>query len=99
MVLDFEKVEEFLAKKYNLSIIRCLLDGRGRGFNSILKDAGPMTPRILSARLSELEKEKFVQKNLVLGNKPKIEYRITPKGEKLKKAISELEKWGKEALG
>jgi len=58
----------------------------------------PITPRILSTRLKELEKQGLVQKNLVLGAKPKIEYRSTQKAEGLRKAIAELEKWGAKVL-
>jgi len=45
--------------------------------------------------LKELEKEGFLQKNLVLGAKPKIEYRASQKAEGLRKAIKELEKFEK----
>ena len=58
----------------------------------------PITPRVLSLRLKELEEQKIIQKNLVLGTRPKLEYRLLPKGEKLKKTITELEKWGKQEL-
>ena len=99
MINDFFKTQEFISKKHNLAIIRALLNSsQGLGFNALLKSIYPITPRILSTRLRELEKIQLIQKNLVLGTKPKIEYRSLPKGEGLKKAIIEIEKWGKKEL-
>lgn len=96
---DFRKTQEFLSKKHNLAVIRALiLAPHGLGFNALLKEIQPITPRILSQRLSELEKIQLIQKNLVLGSKPKIEYRALPKSESLRKAINELEKWGNKEL-
>ena len=96
---SFRKVQDFASKQHNLAILRELLKTpQGLGFNAIMKAVLPITPRILSARLRELEALKLIQKNLVLGTKPKIEYRALPKAEGLRKALNELEKWGKKEL-
>ncbi len=100
LAADFGKTQEFVAKMHNLAILRALLNApAGMGFNALQKETSPITPRILSTRLTELEKMKLIQKNLVLGVKPKIEYRALPKADGLRKAISELEKWGRKELG
>lgn len=92
---DFGKVEIFCSKKFNLSVLRVLLlEGKGVSFNFLLKNIQPITPRVLSQRLKELEQLGLVQKNLVLGQKPKIEYVATAKAEALRKVIKELEKFG-----
>ncbi len=94
-MLNFRKTQEFCQKQHNLAILKVLIDKQsGVGFNAILKEISPATPRILSQRLKELEKIGLVQKNLVLGTKPKIEYLALPKAQALKKALSDLEKWG-----
>jgi len=96
---EFKKIQDFVAKKHNLAIIRALMSSaQGIGFNALMKTILPITPRVLSLRLKELEEQKIIQKNLVLGMRPKLEYRLLPKGEKLKKTIVELEKWGKQEL-
>lgn len=96
---DFGKIENFCSKKFNLSIVRALLlADKGISFNALLKNVQPITPRVLSQRLKELEKLGLVQKNLVLGQKPKIEYLATSKAEGLKKVIKDLEKWGNSTL-
>ncbi|HLC80100.1 MAG TPA: helix-turn-helix domain-containing protein [archaeon] len=95
----FEKMEELICHKYCISVLRELLEkSEGVGFNALLKKIIPITPRVLSMRLKELEAKKLIQKNLVLGTKPHIEYRALPKAEGLKRAISELEKWGRKEL-
>ncbi|MEM4257455.1 MAG: helix-turn-helix domain-containing protein [Candidatus Diapherotrites archaeon] len=96
---EFGKIEVFCSKKFNLSVVRALLlSGKGVSFNTLLKTLQPITPRVLSQRLKELEQLGLVQKNLVLGQKPKIEYLATSKAEGLRKAIKELEKWGNSTL-
>ncbi|HLC93212.1 MAG TPA: helix-turn-helix domain-containing protein [archaeon] len=96
---EFGKIQGFIAKKYNLALVRELINNpHGLGFNALAKGVAPITPRMLSARLKELEALKIIQKNLVLGAKPKIEYRATLKAESLRKAISELEKWGSKEI-
>ncbi|MEK6958135.1 MAG: helix-turn-helix domain-containing protein [archaeon] len=96
---SFSKTQNFAAKKYNLSILRELVNSQtGRGFNALQKSIPGLTPRVLSMRLKELEAMKLIQKNLVLGPKPKIEYMALPKGSALRKAIAELEKWGEASL-
>src|SRR3989344_5129256 len=93
---DFGKIQDFMAKKHNLAIVRELLSNQhGAGFNSIAKKVPGITPRVLSTRLKELELAGVIKKNLVMGAKPKIEYLATLKAEGLRKAITELEKWGK----
>lgn len=95
----FGKVQGFVARKHNLAVLRCLLGNpHGTGFNGMMKACSPITPRILSTRLKELEKEKFLSKGLVFGTPPKIEYRATAKAEGLRKIIAELEEWGKKEL-
>jgi len=96
---DFEKVYGFVSKKHNLTILRALLSNpRGMGFNAIMKACPGTTPRILSQRLKELEKQKIVTKGLVFGSPPKIEYKETAKAEGLKKILAELEEWGAKEL-
>ena len=99
---NFEKVYGFIALKHNLLILRILLNApHGIGFNAIQKAGLPhakLTPRILSQRLKELEKLKLVSKGLVFGTPPKIEYRIQPKAEGIKKIVEGLEEWGKKEL-
>lgn len=96
---SFEKAQEFISRKYNLSIIReLILAKEGNGFNSIQRNIPGITPRILSTRLKELEKLGLIKKNLVLGEKPKIEYTVTSKGEALKKIINDFEKWSNKEI-
>ncbi len=97
---EFAKIQAFIAKMHIMTIVRELLNNpHGKGFNSIAKNVPGITPRILSTRLKELEQAGLIKKNLALsGPKPKIEYIATPKAEGLRKAIAELEKWGKREL-
>ena len=90
----FEKVYAFVSKKHNLTILRALLNSpSGMGFNAIIKACPGITPRILSTRLKELEKQKLVSKSLLFGAPPKIEYRATSKAEGVKSVLAQLEGW------
>lgn len=96
---SFPLVYGFCAKKHNLAVLRALLGTpRGLGFNAIMKACPGITPRMLSTRLKELEKQKLISKGLVFGAPPRIEYRETAKAEGLGRILSELEEWGKREL-
>lgn len=96
---NFAAIQRFCAKEHNLSLIRALLaNPQGAGFNALLKSVPGLTPRMLSTRLKELEKQKLVQKSLAFGERPRIDYRALPKAAGLRKAIAELEKWAAKEL-
>ena len=89
-----EKALEMMGKKYNLLILETIFKHNKRaGFNQMLKEVPGINPRILSIRLKEMESDKLVTKNLILGTPVKTEYALTPKAEELIGTIEKLKTW------
>ena len=66
----------------------------GKGFNDLLREISDISPRTLSLRLKELEAKRLVSKNISMGPRVKIEYRITDRGLQFEKALEEMARAG-----
>lgn len=85
------KAMELLGKRWTTLILYQLLEGPQR-FNEI-ESALPVSGRLLSERLKELEKEGLVERKVFPEVPIRVEYSLTEKGMALKGAIREVEKW------
>ena len=78
-----------------MHILRTIADAKKLRFSEI-KDALPeINSRILSERLSELEEEKLIKRNITKGKPIVIEYEITEKGADLRSVFRCCCNWGK----
>ena len=62
-----------LGKKFSMTLLSEIRENKNTHFNQLLRNS-KTTPKLLSIRLKELEKNGFIKKN------PKNNYIITPKG-------------------
>ncbi|WP_428911186.1 winged helix-turn-helix transcriptional regulator [Niallia sp. Krafla_26] len=90
----FFKATEILSKRWNALIINQLLSGPQRfcSINSSL----PISGRLLSERLKELESEGIISREVFPEVPVRVEYTLTAKGLALKNVFAEIEKWSKE---
>ena len=88
-----ESANSFLSKKWTISIITTIGNFNRLRFNNILNRVEGITGKTLAERLKELESLKLVKRILYKEIPPRVEYELTPKGEKLMKAIVPLIKW------
>ena len=80
----------FLGKRWTLLILLELYKGKSewKRFSQIKKNLDNITPKILSARLKELKKEKLIEKRVNAKEFPiKSEYRLTKSGEDFINAV------------
>lgn len=70
-----------LGKKWTMLIIRDIGFLKIRRFNRILESISGLTPRVLSMRLKELEKEGIIKCKEVRKDKVMISWSLTEKGE------------------
>ncbi len=82
-----------LNKRWNLHIVRALLDGKKR-FNELSRERG-INPRTLSCRLRFLEDEGIVIRTVVRENPPNVVYELTEKGRALNCIFEALADWGR----
>jgi DNA-binding HxlR family transcriptional regulator len=87
----FHKAVEILSKRWNALIINQLLSGSQRfcALNSSL----PISGRLLSERLKELEMEGIVSREVFPEVPVRVEYTLTEKGVALKKVFHEINDW------
>jgi|SRR3989338_9588691 len=72
-----------MGKKWVLHIMRTIHLSKRRRFNELLRDIDGISPRTLSQRLKDLEKEKLVKKQQFFEIPPRVEYSLTESGKKI----------------
>ena len=90
------KAMELIGKRWTALIIYQLLNGPQR-FNAI-ESALPISGRLLSERLKELEKEDIVERKVYSEVPIRVEYSLTEKGSSLEGAVREIEIWAQKWL-
>ncbi|MBM7648687.1 DNA-binding HxlR family transcriptional regulator [Bacillus ectoiniformans] len=88
----FEKAMQLLGKRWTGLIINQLLLGSQRF--SAIKAGLPISGKLLTERLKELEEEKIVTRKVYAEVPVRVEYELTEKGRELEPIIKEIEKWG-----
>jgi DNA-binding HxlR family transcriptional regulator len=88
---------EIISGKWTLLIIRDLADGRSR-FCELERSLEGISPRTLSLRLRALESEGVIERRTYPEVPPRVEYRLTPKGEALVPMIEHMRRYGQQWL-
>ena len=92
----FEKAMSILGQRWTGLIIHQLLNGPQR-FCTV-EAAMPISARVLSERLKDLEHEGIVKRQVYPETPVRIEYSLTDKGMALAPLMKEIEKWGENWL-
>ncbi|KRE01932.1 HxlR family transcriptional regulator [Bacillus sp. Root239] len=90
----FEKAVNILTKRWTSLIIFQLLSGSQRF--SQMQEALPVSGRLLSERLKELEHEGIVIRTVIPETPVRIEYSLSDKGLALAPVIQEIQTWSSE---
>lgn len=86
---------ELIGRRWTGAILYALADGGPSRFAD-LKEAVPgMSDRLLSARLKELEEAGLVRRDVRPGNRVRVTYELTSKGESLKPVMGNLRDWAR----
>lgn len=87
----FEKAMKIVSQRWSGLIIYQLLSGPQRFCN--IESSLPISGRLLSERLKDLEQEGMVKREVYPETPVRIEYSLTEKGMAMETAIREIEKW------
>jgi DNA-binding HxlR family transcriptional regulator len=82
----------FIGDMWILLIVMHLLQGAVR-FNALRESMGHISSKTLSQRLKLLEEKGFVQREAFLEIPPRVEYRLTAKGQELGDVIKAIEQF------
>lgn len=88
-----EKTLNIIGKKWAVLIIRDLLNGKKR-FGELLRSLFGISPRTLSARLNDLEKNGVLKKRIFPEIPLHVEYSLTKRGKDLHFILDQMRKWG-----
>lgn len=67
-----------------------------RRFGDLKRDLGPISAKVLTTRLRELEKRGVVTRTVMHSSPPTVEYALTPLGHKLNPVLKSIAEVGKE---
>lgn len=83
----------FISDKWKILIIRDLLTGTKR-FNELKKSLSPITQKMLTQQLRQMEDDGIIQRKVYPVVPPKVEYSLTPLGKSLEPVIEVMKEWG-----
>ncbi len=87
---------KYLARKWTLLILLELYKGEGhsRRFSELRRCLGGITPKVLSARLKELDCEGLIEKKVDESLSPvRTEYVLTESGQEIVDIIKDMKRW------
>jgi DNA-binding HxlR family transcriptional regulator len=88
-----ERTLEVIGGKWTVQILRDLFDGTRR-FGQLQQSLGGVSPKMLIARLRELEERGLVTRTLYPEIPPRVEYSLTEDGRTLRPIIDAMAEWG-----
>jgi DNA-binding HxlR family transcriptional regulator len=90
---DLARALALVGHKWTLLVIQDLLDGPRR-FGEIERSLGDANPKMVTARLRELEAAGLVSRTTYAEVPPRVEYALTERGRELRPTIDALRRFG-----
>lgn len=91
---DLADALALIGHKWTLLIVEDLLNGPRR-FTEIERSLGGANPKMVTARLRELESAGLVSRAIYAEVPPRVEYALTERGRELRPTIDALRKFGR----
>jgi len=91
---EIEITVEILSGKWVVLILTHLGEEKVVRFNAFRKVFPDITQKMLSQQLKKLEDNKIISKKIYQEVPPKVEYMLTPEGEKLIPILDTMQEWG-----
>ena len=89
-----ERTLEVIGGKWTVQILRDLFEGTRR-FGQLQQSLGGVSPKMLIARLRELEERGLVTRTLFPEIPPRVEYSLTDDGRTLRPIVDAMADWGR----
>lgn len=90
------KTLKIIGSKWTILILRDLFDGKKR-FGELERSLASISPKTLSLRLKQLEKDGIIEKKVFAEIPLHVEYSLTRKGTSLNGILCSLREWGDES--
>jgi DNA-binding HxlR family transcriptional regulator len=89
---EVRQAADLLGRRSMLTIVWASHAGAVR-FNEFREAVGAIPPRTLVARLVELEQAGVLERRVIDSRPPRVEYRLTEKGRRLRALVDALQRW------
>jgi DNA-binding HxlR family transcriptional regulator len=89
---EVRRAAGLLERRWTVSILWASYEGAQR-FNEFKQSLGEIPPRTLAQRLVELEEAGVLERRVVDARPPRVEYRLTEEGLRLKKVVDAVVAW------
>jgi DNA-binding HxlR family transcriptional regulator len=86
---EVRRLAGLLERRFSISVIWASAQGASR-FNEYAQALHPVAPGTLTARLAELERAGILSRRLIDDRPPRVEYRLTPRGQRVARAVALL---------
>lgn len=90
---SLEGVVQVLGKKWSILVVGTLGNHGRLRFNDLARKLGGVSPKSLTERLRELEREGAVARSVVQRRPAKVEYRLTAEGREMWRAMLPMMRW------
>jgi len=94
----YHEAVELIGRRWTGAIVEVLMQGGAMRFNEIAGSVPPLSDRMLSERLKELEDRGVVERVVDAGPPVKVTYALTTMGRGLEPALAELKAWARRWL-
>lgn len=88
---------KLLSGRWKIALIYYIQTGHNR-FGLLQKKIPPITTKMLSQQLKELEKDKLITRKIFAEMPPRVEYSLTEKGKSLVPIFKQLYKWSEKQM-
>src|SRR5437016_12774014 len=88
-----EEAIRALSGRWKLSILNAICD-RPKHFGELRRSLGDITQKMLTQQLRQMERDGIIQRKVIAGKVPQVEYSLTPFGKKLRPIVTAMEAWG-----
>jgi DNA-binding HxlR family transcriptional regulator len=92
-----ERTLRIIGSKWTILLLHLLFEGRSR-FGEFQREMKGVSPKTLSLRLRELEKEGIIKRKVFAEVPLHIEYSLTKKGESLQEILQKMGEWGEKEV-
>ncbi|MBI4415757.1 MAG: helix-turn-helix transcriptional regulator [Euryarchaeota archaeon] len=90
---SLEGVVQVLGKKWSILIVGTLGNHGRLRFNDLMRKLGGVSPKSLTERLRELEREGLVARISLSGRPPRVEYQLTAEGRTMWRSMLPMMRW------
>jgi DNA-binding HxlR family transcriptional regulator len=87
---EIRRAADLLERRWTVSILVASHEGAIR-FNEFLQMLGRIPPATLVSRLTELEQAGVLERDVIDARPPRVEYRLTPRGLRLRAVVTALQ--------